>query len=352
MRVVHVDPATSWRGGERQVLALAEELARQGIDGTVVASPNSPLAERAARAHVPVETVRAAGDLDPLAIARIGRIYRRHRPDVVHLHTARAHAVGGIAARLTGTRPVVVTRRLELPARGAFGRWKYRHLADHYIAISEAVESSLLTAGVPKQRVRRIPSGIPLPLPATREARSGRGRVIGTLAAFTPQKDPAAWVETVRRCAAADPDLRFVWAGEGELRGSVEVAIREAGLEGRVRLPGFLADLDSFWAEVDVFLLTSAFEALGTVLLDAMAHAVPIVATPVGGIPEVVRDGREGRLAGDPATLAAAVAELVERPEERRRLGAAGRARAEEYRLDHLARRVADLYEELAGARA
>jgi glycosyltransferase involved in cell wall biosynthesis len=347
-----VDPAPTWRGGERQVLLLATELARRGIGGAVVAAPGSPLARRAREAELPVETARVAGDLDPAGIGRLASILRRHRPDVVHLHTARAHAAGGIAARLVGLRPVVVTRRVELVPRGPFGRWKYRHLADHYVAISGAVEESLRRGGVTPERVTRVPSGLPVPLPGARPRRPDGPYVIGTLAAFTPQKGPETWVRTVARLAEADAGLRFVWAGEGELRRQVEVAIHEAGLEGRVSLPGFLEDPESFWREIDLFFLPSTFEALGTVLLDAMAHGRPVVATPVGGIPEVVRPNREGLLAEGPEELARRVLEIRGRPELAERLGRAGRERAEDFRIDRLAERVIALYRRLTGGSA
>ena len=350
MRVVHVDPAPTWRGGERQVLLLASQLAARGIGGVVVAAPGSPLARRAAAADLEVHEIPVAGDLDPRAIARIRSLLGWLRPDLVHLHTARAHGAGGIAARLAGSRPVVVTRRLELPVRGLSGRWKYRHLADHYIAISGAVEAALLAGGVEPDRISLIPSGLPVPLPAiTRRAVMTDGVRVGTLAAFTPQKDPDAWVEAVRRAATGDPTLRFVWAGEGELRARAEVAVREAGLADRVEFPGFLENPEEFWTRIDIFFLPSAFEALGTVLLDAMARGLPIVATPVGGIPEVVRDGKEGLLASTPADLAERVLSIARDPALGAQLGDAGRKRAEEYRMDHLAERVAALYGRLTG---
>jgi glycosyltransferase involved in cell wall biosynthesis len=349
MKVVHVDPAPTWRGGERQVLLLAKELARLGVEGPVVAAPEDPLARRVAAEGLPLETASARGDLDPGAVARLGRLYRRHRPDVIHLHTARAHAVGGLAARLAGISPVLVTRRLELPVRG-FGRWKYRHLADHFIAISSAVEASLWEGGVTPDRVTLIPSGIPVPLPGPRRRReAARPRVVGTLAAFTRQKGPEAWLETVQRVAERDADVRFVWAGDGELRDGVEVAVERAGLGGRIDLPGFLEDPEAFWEQVDLFFLPSTFEALGTVLLDALAREIPVVATPVGGIPEVVRDGREGLIAATPPELAERILRILRDPELAERLGAAGKQRAEGYRIDRLAERVAALYHELTG---
>ena len=348
MRVLHVDPAGRWRGGERQVLLLARGLAAAGVENVVAADPRGPLHARARAAGLPVASAPARGDADPIAIARVLALLARVRPDVLHLHTARAHGVGGLAARLAGFRPVVVTRRLELPVRGILGRWKYRRLADHFVAISGAVETALRDAGVPPARITRIPSGVPIP-PGPLPERPVRPWTIGTLAAFTPQKDPGTWVATVRRVAAADGEVRFVWGGEGELRAAVEVALGSAGLSGRARLPGFLEDPEDFWRAIDVFFLPSAFEALGTVLLDAMARGLPIVATRVGGISEVVRDGQEGCLApaGNSEALARALLAIGRDSGLARRLGEAGRSRAEEFDVERTVQRTRELYERL-----
>jgi glycosyltransferase involved in cell wall biosynthesis len=348
MRILHVDPAPTWRGGERQVFLLTRELRARGHDSRVVAHPDGPLFRRIREVGMPVDGVRMAGDLDGLAIARLMRLLSRVAPDVLHLHTARAHAVGGIAARLAGFRRVLVTRRVELPIRGAFSRWKYAHLGDHYVAISEAVERSLLAGGVAAASITRIPSGVPIP-----EARppisEPRPWTVGTLAAFTPQKDPPTWVATVRRVLAEAPDVRFVWAGEGELRRQVEVEVQTAGLAHAVEFPGFLGDLEPFWRQIDAFFLPSAFEALGTVLLDGMARGVPIVATRVGGIPEVIRHGMEGDLreSGDAHGLAEALLRLRREPDRADRFAEAGRRRVGEFAIERVVDRVVDVYERL-----
>ncbi|MFN8179458.1 MAG: glycosyltransferase [bacterium] len=348
MRVLHVDPARTWRGGERQVLLLASHLAAAGVESVLAVDPQGELGVRARAAGLPTVAYRARGDVDPAAVLRGVRLLRALRPDVLHLHTARAHGAGGIAARLSRFHPVLVTRRVELPVRGAFGRLKYRRLADHYVAISAAVERALLDAGVPPERITRIPSGVE-PAPDAAASREARPWTVGTLAAFASQKDPTTWLAVTAQVAAAAPEARFVWAGEGELRRATEVASREAGLAGRARFPGFVADVETFWRDIDVFFLPSAFEAMGTVLLDAMAHGIPIVATRVGGIPEIVEHEREGLLAsrGDARGLAAALLALARDPARGRALGEAGRRRAREFDVAETSRRTRELYERL-----
>ncbi|MGQ0722677.1 MAG: glycosyltransferase [Candidatus Eiseniibacteriota bacterium] len=350
MRILHVDPAKTWRGGERQVFLLARELERRGHSNRVACHPRGELRARLVSEGLAVDPLPIAGDLDVSAALRTGRLLRRHRPDILHLHTARAHGACGLGARLAGFHPILVTRRLELSVRGGwFGRGKYARLADHFVAISSAVEDSLVRAGVPPDRVDRIPDGVDLPDTKDPAVRPQRPWTVGTLAAFTDQKDPETWLETIRQVADRLPQARFVWAGEGELRARVEVGIRQAGLAGRVELPGFV-DPDSVWPRIDVLFLPSAFEALGSVTLDAMARGLPVVATAVGGIPEVVRHEREGLLAprGDAGALARELLRLAGDGELARRLGAAGRVRAREFEIGRVVDRIVDLYGRLA----
>lgn len=330
------------------MLLLAQRLEADGVENVLAVDPRGDLQRRASASGLRTVSFRARGDVDPVAVVRGIRLLHEIRPDVLHLHTARAHGAGGIAARTVGFHPVVVTRRVELPVRGPFARFKYRKLADHYVAISGAVEGALLDGGVAKERITRIPSGIE-PVPAGPVRPAGAPFLIGTLAAFTPQKDPSTWVRVIERVCAEEPTVRFVWAGEGELRRATEVAIRDGGLAERVRFPGFLEDPEAFWPHVDVFFLPSAFEAMGTVLLDAMARGIPIVATRVGGIPEVVRHDREGLLAerGDANSLAAALLALVRDPLRARSLGEAGRRRSVEFDVRETSRRTRALYERL-----
>jgi len=360
MRILHVDPATTWRGGERQVFLLARELVRRGHECCVAAAKDAPLAVECARAGLRVEPIAIRGDLDLVAVSRLAQSIRRERPDVLHLHTARAHAAGGLAARLTRFHPVVVTRRVELPVRGPFSRWKYHTLADHFIAISGEVQRTLERAGIPPEHITRIPSGIEIPPPPSPTAAGGlpapgsKGarRTVGTLAAFTKQKDPSTWISTAILVCRQRPDVDFLWLGEGPFRRTLQEIVLGENLGTQIQLPGFQQDLTEFWRRIDVFFLPSRFEALGTSMLDALAREIPVVASEVGGIPEVVRQGREGILVRprDAEGFVHAITSLLDDPERARALGKAGRERALEFEIGPLAARIEALYEALVRA--
>jgi glycosyltransferase involved in cell wall biosynthesis len=170
------------------------------------------------------------------------------------------------------------------------------------------------------------------------------------LAAFTGQKDPSTWISAAIRVCRKHPDVDFLWLGEGPFRQTLqEIALRE-NLRTQIQLPGFQQDLTEFWRRINVFFLPSRFEALGTALLDALARAIPVVASNVGGIPEVVRSEREGILVEprNAEQFADALNALLENPDRARALGAAGRTRALEFEIGPLAARVEALYAQLA----
>jgi glycosyltransferase involved in cell wall biosynthesis len=178
----------------------------------------------------------------------------------------------------------------------------------------------------------------------------GPGEVlVGTVACLKPQKAPLDLVEGAALALRVEPRLRFVVAGDGELRGAVEARARDLGLGERFRLLGWRRDVPDLLAGLDLFVLTSLFEGLPRAVLQAMVAGVPVVATAVGGTPEVVRDGETGLLVrpGDPAAAAAAVVRLTGEPETARRLAAAASRRiGEEFEIRRMVRTLDELYAE------
>ena len=175
--------------------------------------------------------------------------------------------------------------------------------------------------------------------------------LVGNVAALTPHKGQRHLVEAAALVVRQVPDARFIIAGGGELRESLERQIKEHRLEKHVMLTGFRPDALSLHKAFDIFVMSSITEGLGTSLLDAMAAARPIVATSAGGIPEVVRDGVTGLLVPprDHAAMAAAIVRLLNDPALRDRMGAAGRARVvEEFSADRMLKDTLAVYRRVA----
>ncbi|MBI3812202.1 MAG: glycosyltransferase [Nitrospirae bacterium] len=339
LRILHLDTERTWRGGEAQLLHLAEGLARRGHFCIVAGQPDSPLLKRAAEKGLKTEAVAMPSEWSLSAVLSLTRILKRERVQVLHMHTSHACTLGGWAARLAGVPVRIISRRVDFSVRSnPFRRLKYQWGVDCIVAISEGVRSVLIGDGLDPDRIEVIRSGIdPRPFdpvyPAS-EARqefgiAGKSPVVGCVAHFADHKGHRYLIEAAARVAAAVPDVRFLLVGDGELRPQIERQIKELKIEKQVILTGFRNDIPRLLAAMDIVVLSSHLEGLGTSLLDAMAMSRPVVATRVGGIPEMVEDGVTGRLVPprDPDALAGVLIKLIRRPDERKKMGEACRAR-------------------------
>ncbi len=344
VKILHVNTERTWRGGEQQTLWLATGLRDLGEESEVVAQPGSPLAERARAAGLVVHEVRMGGEWDLGAVLRIRRLYRERRPDVCHMHTSHAHALGCLARVGRGAPLTAVSRRVDFSIYRNFLRtswFKYRLLGDRYVAISRAVRDVLVKDGIPADRIEVVPSGVDtarLDAAKRKDLRDVLGLppgtpLVGDVAAFGWHKAQEVLVASVPQILESVPDAHVVFIGDGEHRARVEGAARDLGEAGkRVHFTGFRDDVPEVLASLDVFVMCSILEGLCTSALDAQAVGVPVVASAVGGLVEAVADGETGLLVPprDPPALATAVARVLRDGSLRRRLGDAGRVRVRE----------------------
>jgi len=359
MRIAHLDTGRTWRGGQGQCLLLMRELRARGHEQWLLA-PDGPLLERARAEGFTVQAWRPHGELDVFALFAAADAMRRAGVEVMHAHSAHAHAVGVPAARMAGVPAVFVSRRVDFKVRtNPFSALKYALPVDRYLCISEGVRAAMLASGVPDARLRLVPSGVDfaevraagertapvlrdwLGLPADAE-------IVGTVASLAPHKNHALLLEAVPAVLRERPRAHFVWLGEGETRAALERRRAELGLERHVHLAGFHPEARALMRQFDLFVLSSHLEGLCTSLLDAQVLRVPIVATAVGGVPEVVRDGVTGRLvhALEPAPLAAAIIEALADPALRQGWVAGGLAAVEAFGIGNTAERTLAAYRE------
>jgi glycosyltransferase involved in cell wall biosynthesis len=245
--------------------------------------------------------------------------------------------------------------------KNSFSRWKYRQV-DCFIAASEAIRQMLLDDGVPERRTATVHEGIDLqhveaaPRVNVHEAfwLPHDAPVVGNVAALVPHKGHHHLIESARLVVRAVPDARFLILGEGELRDQLERQVRDHHLEKHVLLPGFRADVLGCLKGFDLFVMSSVTEGLGTSLLDAMACEKAIVATRVGGIPEVVDDGVTGLLvpARDHEAMAGAIVRLLRDRGLAARLAGAGLARVHQrFSVERMIAGTVAVYARLAGTR-
>ena len=342
MRIAHLDTGREWRGGQAQVLFLMRGL-RDAGDENLLLAPDGPLLDHARTAGFTTVRWRPRGEWDLGAALEARAALRRAGVEVAHCHSAHAHAVGVPAARWAGVPAVVVSRRVDFAvAKNPLSTLKYRMPVDRYLCISRGVLEVMRQGGIPDDRLALVPSGIvfpaPPPGPDLRDL-IGAPRaapVVGTVAALAPHKDHADLLRAAARVVAERPDVHFAWVGEGECRGALERQRAELGLERHVHLLGFRTDAHALLRQFTLFALSSYLEGLCTSLLDAQALGVPIVATAVGGVPDVVEDGVTGRLVPgrDPERMAQALLEAFADPDLRGGWAARARESVERFRIE------------------
>jgi glycosyltransferase involved in cell wall biosynthesis len=311
---------------------------------------------------------------DLLATFRLARIMREQRPQILHTHTAKAGAIGRVAALLAGrARPPIIVHTFHGHVlRGYFGRfrtgvfsWLERLLApvaDVLIAVSPEVRDDLVALGIARpSKFAVIRLGIQLDerIAAGQEAREDTRRVMG----IADGRFVVGWIGRMTGVKRADDVLRafkllgesgvdacLCMVGDGPDRDRVEAFSAELGVVRDCLFPGYQEQVGPFFAAFDVFVLPSGNEGTPVTAIEALASGCPVVATRVGGVPDVVRDGEDGFLVepGAVAELAERLAHLARDPELRARMGAAGRARVlPRYSVDRLIDDVDSLYREL-----
>jgi glycosyltransferase involved in cell wall biosynthesis len=328
----------------------------------------------AAKGVEPVIIPELRRNIDPLGglvtLIKLYRLMRREKPHIVHTHTATAGLLGRLAAKLAGV-PVVLHTFHGHVLRGYFGPlrsktlvWMERFLArlsDRIVTVSEGQRRELAEYGVaPLEKITVVPLGFELEALLACESHRGQlrrelglayeSKLVGIVARLVPIKNHRLFFQAAQVVAEAVPQVRFLVVGDGEQREELEAYAGEMGLEGRILFTGWRRDLSRLYADLDVVALTSINEGTPVSLIEAMAAGVPVVATAVGGVPDVVADGETGYLVedGDVNGLAEAIIELLRSPEKAREMGMAGRkAVYPKFTSQTLIANVEGLYDEL-----
>ncbi len=350
MNLVHLTASTFFGGPERQMLGLAQAMP-ESVRTTFATFPEGGRGEaflHEVRQHG-FTAVPLANDF-PNGIAstrEVAELLRNSACSVLVCHGYKAHILGRLAARRMGVPAIAVSRGWTGETRNVkLYEWldrRHLRLMDHVVCVSEGqAEKVRHWCSVPAERLSVIRNSARLgafeqdaSTARERLRRFFRGEVSHVVLGagrFSPEKGFGVLVEAAARICQANPTAGVVLFGEGSLRDELERRITQLNLSGRVVLPGFRTDLDSLIGGADVVVLPSFTEGLPNVALEASAAGVPVIATAVGGNPEVVADGETGFLVppGQPDAIAAKVNELFGAPATRTRLGTAGKHRMRE----------------------
>ncbi len=334
LRVAHVTLGLDVGGQEKLLVEFARCADRRRFDLHFVSlGGRGALAGDLEAWGWPVEALGEPSGFRPGLVLRLARLFRARRIDVVHTHDERPHIYGAFAARLAGVRRLIHTRHHGMafrltPRQAGLVRLAAR-LTDRFVCVSADSARQAVRHGVSPRTVRVLWNGIDLTQFEPPVHRGG-GPVV-TVARLSPEKDIDTLLKAAALAAAEDAAFRLEIAGDGPCMADLRRTAAELGLNGCVTFHGQVRDVPALLARAGLFVLSSRTEGVSLTLLEAMASGLAVVATRVGGNPEVVADGETGLLVppGDPAALAAAILHLRRQAWERRRMEQAGRSRVE-----------------------
>jgi len=365
VRVAQVIWSLGLGGAEQVVIRLAAGLDRTRFEPIVCCLDElGPFAQAAQQAGVEVVALGKRGPLDVRVLSRLGRLLRRRQVQVVHTHLWGADFWGRLAARAVGTGTIVSTahnvdtwkRGYHLAIDRCLARWTTR-----LVAVSNQVREFYEVHGVGPGRWQVIYNGVE-EAPSRPRGRVAAFRdlgirpedaVVALVGRLVPAKAPGVFLEAVAEAARALPSLRALVVGDGPLRAELEEKVRRLGLAGRVVLAGLRQDVPGLLAGVDVLAFSSEREGLSMAMLEAMAAGVPVVATRVGGTPELIESGVTGILVppADPRALADGLLAVLRSPglAEDIRRAARERVRAR-FSLRSMIEAYQELYSQMGGA--
>lgn len=340
-------------GMETAVLRLAERLPRHLYRLTALCPFESGFTSALRACGVTVHIVPMGEKLRWHAIQFAASLVREHDIHVIHAHMPAAHAVAGLAGRITCTPVLATIHAMHLSMRDLE---VHRLAGTHLCVVSEAARAHALAVGVDTARMTVIRNGVDCEQFAPRAdagIHAPGGATIGYVGRLSTEKHPALFLRAAALVHARMPQTRFVIVGDGPLREALETLAVSLSIRQAVTFAGECTDMPARYRSLDLLLLTSWHEGTPLAVLEAMACGVPVIATDVGGVPELVVSGTTGWLspAGDEAQMAARAVELLGTPDAMRRFAAAARERARTgFSLDEHVQRTGALLTGLARA--
>ncbi|TAJ18103.1 MAG: glycosyltransferase family 1 protein [Rugosibacter sp.] len=362
MKILHTESSLGWGGQENRTLNELIGLRALGYQPLLACPPNARLGARAREAGFEVIDIAMRGALDLPALWQLRHLMASRRIDIVNTHSGRDTQLAGMAARTLGRqRPRIVrTRHLALPISSLFS---YVTLPDHVVTVSRFVASYLASVKVPAEHITAVPTGIDLGRYQTTTPGSLRKELgladdtplIGTVAILRRKKGHAELIEAIPTVLEKFPTAHFVFAGDGPQTNNLNQRITELGLTRNVHLLGLRRDVVNVLASLDLFVLPTHQEALGTAFIEAAAMGVPAIACRVDGVPEVVCDGKSGLLVpvDDSAAIAASIIRLLSDNPLRQSMGIAARQWAEaHYSREVMVEGMLAVYQKLLAAKS
>jgi glycosyltransferase involved in cell wall biosynthesis len=348
LNIAHIDAGKDFRGGQDLLLSLARGLKQRGHRQVIVCPEGSALAQRAASDGQEVIALGTSGSLR--------RLLRDEHFEIAHAHDSKAQT-NSFRASLGLPIRRVASRQVAFPPRHPLlHRWKYSRTCDRVIANSQSVRQVLLTAGVPDSQIEVIPPGIEIPKEVASPAVRARARarwnfssaefVIGHAGAFTHEKGQDVALEAALLVAPKLPRARMLLVGDGPERSTPEMVDLARRASASTQLPGFIENLDDFYAALDLYIMPSRSEGWGLTALRAMAFGLPVIASHTGGLPELVEHENTGWVISpdSPGALAEAIIDAASDPKRLCEFGHQARERAAQFSIEQTVDQTERLY--------
>ncbi len=358
--VLHIDTERTWRGGQQQVGYLVKAMKKQDYQTAIICQPQSPLEKFCCDKSIPCIPVSMIGEMDFFAGFRISLICKQQNFNILHLHSGHALAIGIWAKLFNSKFKLVASRRVDYHIKkNWFSQFKYKsRFIDKIVCISYAIENVLIQDDVPQNKLVTIHSGIdinkfsnmPTPENFKRDLGIAENKIlIGTIAAMSGQKDYPNLLKAAKIVVEQNDDVIFCAVGDGPHRQKIIKMADEFGLMNRFIFAGFREDIGNFLKAFDIFVLASKKEGLGTSILDAQSVGLPVIACEVGGIPEIISDGKNGLLVPpkNEQKLAEAILKLVKNTQFRKKLGENARESVKQFDIHRTIEKNIKLYEQI-----
>jgi len=372
LRVLHVIGGGEFGGAERHILNLATAMDPDVVEVSVCCLFADPFVGLAREAGIKSYSIPMRHKLDFGIVTKLRDVIVREKIQIVHTHGVRANLVGRLAARLAGVETVVTTVHSllvqdypELFSRMAnmLIERASRGLTSHFIAVSGGLQKALIQQGIPEPKITVIYNGLNPEIFQGAGRASGRWRekagfnpgipLVAIVGRLHPVKGHRYFLRAAAEILKERTDVHFLVVGCGPERDRLEEYTRRLNIAGHVTFTGFIADVSELMPDLNLLIVPSLWEGFGLTALEAMAVGVPVVATSVGGLPEIVEHGTTGLLVppADEAGLTRGIAWMLDHPQEAVEMAAAAKAVVEEkFTASAMARKTEAVYRRLAKA--
>lgn len=329
-KIIHICAESSWRGGEQQLAYLIEELNDLDVQNVVICKSGSAFERYCLFNSIVFHSLPFINSVDLYTSVKIKQICQMENASVMHLHSSKAHNMAFFAYLFGNRTPLVVSRKVMFPVKkNWFTKWKYKtSVVKKIICVSDAIRDSLNQQLGLDQKLVTVHDGIDI----SRFDIEGNGQEVRqrygiphdafltiNISSLSSEKNVLTFIKAAEIIIRENPSSHFMCVGDGAERTMLEHYVMEQNLQKQIHFSGFIANIPEVLTAADALVLSSSLEGLGTSIIDAFASKVPVVASRVGGIPELVIDGETGILAqpGNAQSFADGLSRIMKNPELR-----------------------------------